>query len=89
MLEALADNESKAMRSTRKLEPGEYFWAMLAKTRKRPQHEPHEMRSASSLGPIKAWLCDECAAYVGMTYTYVASDSTPWCFGSSTSARTD
>lgn len=73
------------MRSSRKLEPGEFFWAALARARKRPQHEPHPMRSANSLGPIRAFLCDECAAYTGFTYVYCASDETPWCLGSSRS----
>lgn len=56
----------------------EYGWVMLRRLRARRPHREWPMRSANSLGPVLAWVCDACHQ---LTWTYAASDQTPTCTG--------
>ncbi len=63
-------------------DPTEYFWRELGRMQARPCHEPREMRSAQSHGPVRSFLCDDRAAWTGLTLVWDASAATPVCLGS-------
>jgi hypothetical protein len=61
----------------------EISYELLARAEARVPHELSEMRSGSSKGPIKMWVCDrpKCG---GIEYTYVTPHTAPMCAGGAT-----
>lgn len=58
----------------------EVAYERLSEAEKRQPHPPIPMRSGSSAGPIKMWVCNQpwCEA---VAYTYVEPHAPPTCFG--------